>query len=148
MSGGRLVVVGTVALEDGPGLVGPSFGPHGHEGAAALDLALIVPRLVLGDAQTDEGTDQTADGGAACGADEGCRQWPSGENGPDDRDDAERDAERREGGDAGPHRRAGRGAGPHLAPFRFYLVLAALADEADVVPGEASVAERHDRLPR
>jgi hypothetical protein len=54
-----------VATEEVEGLVVTVLALHGDDGVAGLELALVVVGLLLGDAQADQGADQSADDPAA-----------------------------------------------------------------------------------
>ena len=89
------------------GLVGAAVGVDRHDGAARLELAVIVLGLLLGDAIADEGPGQAGDGGPGRGIGEDDAQGAGRDGRADDGDDPGQDAEARQGPQAQPGQDAG-----------------------------------------
>src|SRR5262249_28810618 len=136
------LAVGAVAAQDRDGLVVAVAGLDGDEGAAGLDLAVVVAGLLLRDAQPDQSADQPAGGGAGRGARGGRRadgrQQAAGEDRAEAGNQAHRQGAQHAAEDAAGHR-AGDAAlgGLRLAqPGALFRRLLLLYCDTDLVVAE------------
>ena len=90
-------VVSPVPPQDGVGFVVAAVGRDRHDGPARLEFAVIVLRLLLGDAIADEGPGQARDGGPGRGVGEEDAQGAARDGRADDGDHPGQDAEPRQG---------------------------------------------------
>src|SRR3954470_8208179 len=135
-------------VEDVGGLGGAPVGADGDDGPTGIELALVVPGLVLGDAQARQRAEDAADGGARDRAAEKRGHHPA----RDHRADA-RDEHGNGGGEDAAEHAAGDGAsqGAFAVLGAFGVddhaaadVVGAADDEADLVFAEAGLVQRVD----
>ena len=142
-------VIGAGAPEDGGRVVVAAVGLHGHDRTAGLELAVIVIRLVLGDAAADEGPGEARNTGAGRGIRQDHAEGPARDGRADHRDHSGQHAEPRQGTQAHARQRAcqrsgtglrivGRSAGSHLRPVGM------THRDADLVIAEAGRPEIRD----